>query len=70
MYLASLPYRSARQAIDACQEGERAICLDGMNLVIDRDSADAMAAEGIEFAYLGVANRADGQRVIVTVPVN
>jgi hypothetical protein len=35
--LASMPYPTAREAIDACQEGEVAIRLDGMNLVLDRE---------------------------------
>ena len=69
MYLASLPYPTAREAIDACQEGERAIRLDGMNLLIDRESAGTLAAEGLDFAYLGYMTRADGRRLVVTVPV-
>jgi hypothetical protein len=70
MYLASMPYPTATEAIDACQNGERAIRLDGMNLVIDRESADALASEGIEFAYLGYTKRADSRGIIVTVPIN
>ena len=50
--LASTPYQTAREAIYACQEGEVAIRLDGMNLVLDRESAYELDAEGIEFAYL------------------
>jgi hypothetical protein len=68
--LASTPYLTAREAIDACQEGEVAILLDGMNLVLDRESAYELDAEGIEFAYLCYLMRSDGQRVVVTVPVN
>ena len=34
--LASMPYPTAAEAIAACQEGEVAIRLDGMNLVLDR----------------------------------
>jgi hypothetical protein len=70
IYLASMPYRTAREAIDACQEGERAISLDGMYLVMDRESADALGAEGTEFAYLVYLTRSDGKRVVATVPVN
>ena len=68
--LASMPYPTAREAIDACQKGEVAIRLDGMNLVLDRESAYELDAEGVEFAYLALLTRADGQRVVVTVPVN
>jgi hypothetical protein len=61
--LASTPYPTARQAIQACQEDEVAIRIDGMNLVLDRETAYELDAEGIEFAYaslqfdLGDANR-------------
>jgi hypothetical protein len=68
--LASTPYPSAREAIDACQEGAVANRLDGMNLVVDLESAYELDAEGIEFAYLQYLMRSDGQRVVVTVPVN
>jgi hypothetical protein len=68
--LASMPYPTAREAIEACQESEVAVRLDGMNLVLDRDSAYGLDAEGIEFAYLAFLIRSDGQRVVVTVPVN
>jgi hypothetical protein len=68
--LASTPYPTARQAIDACQKGEVAIRLDGMKLVLDRESAYEIDAEGIEFAYLHFLTRSDGLRVVVTVPVN
>jgi hypothetical protein len=68
--LASMPYPTARAAIEACEEGEVAIRLDGMNLVVDRESAYELDAEGIEFAYLAFMARPDGQRVVVTVPVN
>jgi hypothetical protein len=70
MMLASRPYPTAREAIDACQEGEVAIRLDGMNLVLDRESAYELVAEGIEFAYLHYLMRSDGHRIVVTVPVN
>ena len=67
---ASTPYRTAREAIDARQDGEVAIRVDGMNLVLHCESAYELDAEGIEFAYLAVLIRSDGQRVVVTVPVN
>jgi hypothetical protein len=41
-----------------------------MNLVLDRESACELDAEGIEFAYLHFLTRSDGQRIVVTVPVN
>lgn len=65
--LASMPYPTARQAIEACQKDDVAIRLDGMNLVLDRESAYELDAEGIELAYLAFLTRADGQRVVVTV---
>jgi hypothetical protein len=68
--LAWMPYRSARQAIHACEDGEVAIRLDGMNLVVDRESAHELDAEGVEFAYLNFLTRPNGERIVVTVPVN
>jgi len=68
--LASRPYATAREAIDACEKGQVAIRLDGMNLVVDRETAYELDAEGTEFAYLHFRTRADGQRVVVTVPVD
>lgn len=61
---------TARGAIDACQEGEVAIRLEGMNPVLDRESAYELDAEGAEFEYLHFLIRRDGQRIVVTVPVN
>jgi hypothetical protein len=68
--LASMPYATAREAIHACEEGQVAVRLDGINLVLDRETAYDLDAEGIEFAYLHLLTRSDGQRVVVTVPIN
>jgi hypothetical protein len=70
VHAASMPYPTARQAIQACQEGDVAIRLAGMDLVVDHETAYELDAEGIEFAYLHFMDRADGERIVVTVPVN
>jgi hypothetical protein len=51
--LASMPYPTTREAIDACQEGEVTTRLerDGPNLVVDLESAYELDAEGIEAAF-------------------
>jgi hypothetical protein len=63
----AVPYRSARQALAAREVGEVVILLDGMPLIIDKESAIALAADGTDFAYL-TEHRPSGR--IMTIPVN
>jgi hypothetical protein len=70
--LASMPYPTARDAAKAARE-EPALCavrLDGMNLVMDRESADGLDAQGVTFAFLHWCEYAGRAGRIVTVPVN
>jgi len=62
----SLEFATAGEAIRfAAANRPVAIRLDGKNLVVRRQDADRLEADGVEFAYLH-----DHEGRIVTVPVN
>lgn len=59
----------AIQHVDASGRGE-AVLVHGRNMVVDKATLDMLEAARVYFATLHWVTRADGQRVIVTVPVN
>lgn len=48
----------------------KTVRLGGRHYVIERDEAERLAAEGVEFAYLFDHDLPDGRNIIVSVPVN
>ncbi len=59
----------AIQHADASHQG-RAVLIDGKHQVISEADADRLAAAGVEFAYLVDHEMPDGERRILTIPVN
>ena len=59
-------------ALARASEQDRLVAIQhaDMLLVVDRRDLDRAESAGMKFAYLASAWRADGERVIVTIPVN
>ena len=68
----AIEFNTAHEAIQWTEAGERghAVLLDRQHYVMEQAAADRLAAAGVEFAYLYDHEMPDGQRRIVTVPVN
>ena len=65
-------FPTASEAIQWRNAGgqDKAVLLDGKNLVMAQSEADRLAAAGVEFAYLCDHEMPDGTHRIMTVPVN
>jgi len=65
-------FESAREAVETAKASGtgQAITIAGQTLIVTREEADRLAAEGVSFAYLCVGEMPDGTTRIVTVPVN
>lgn len=59
----------AIQHADASRQG-RAVLIDGRPRVISEADAQRLATAGVEFAYLVDHEMPDGERRIMTIPVN
>ena len=54
----------------AFASGGEAVLVDGKHQVISQKDATRLAAAGVEFAYLVDREIPDGERRIMTIPVN
>ena len=65
-------FERAREAIDIAKASGtgQAITVAGQTLVVTKEEADRLAAEGVSFAFLCESEMPDGTHRIVTIPVN
>jgi hypothetical protein len=69
--LKAIEFATAHDAVQWTEAGGRGVAiLFDKPLVVDQSDADQLAASGVEFAYLCDHETPDGERRIVTIPVN